>query len=212
MKIIIYINFILTLLLIGGFAWLFASQKPQSVTTSTTQEVSGDKVQYVDTCGIECQKKINESVSLALSTVSGETKEIIKTVTVTPVAAKAKSQFSYIGISGPISTTSSDWYDAPGTDFYLDFNSDYGKTASSTWDAFLKVAHGNGTASARLFDVTHSIAVNGSEVSVTDNPDLTQVTSGNLSFWSGKNLYRVQVKSLNTFEITFGSWRVKVNY
>jgi len=41
---------------------------------------------------------------------------------------------------------------------------------------------------------------------------LTQVISGGLSFWAGNNLYRVQLKSLNGFEVTFGSGRIKIIY
>lgn len=212
MKIIVYINFILTLCLIGGFAWFMVSQKPQNIVSKVGQQENEKSVSYVDTCGIECKKQIETSVSSSVATLSAKPIETIKTVSVTPIPSKTKPQFSYISISGPITTTSSSWYDAPGTDFYLDFNSDYGKNATATWDAFLKVAHSNGTASARLFDVTHGIAVNGSEVSISNNSDLTQITSGNLSFWAGKNLYRVQIKSLNTFEVTFGSGRVKINY
>ena len=99
-----------------------------------------------------------------------------------------------------------------GTEFYLDFNTDYGKSSYANWEAFLKVAHGNGTVYARLYDVTNNIAVNGSEVLITNKSDLNQVISGGLSFWAGNNLYRVQIKSLNSFEVTFGSGRIKIKY
>ena len=100
----------------------------------------------------------------------------------------------------------------PGTEFYLDFNTDYGKSAYANWDASLKIKDGNGTAFARLYDVTNKIAVNGSEVNVTNSGNLSQTISGGLSFWAGNNLYRVQLKSLNGFEITFGGGRVKIIY
>jgi len=33
-----------------------------------------------------------------------------------------------------------------------------------------------------------------------------------LSFWAGNNQYRIQLKSLNTFEATFGSGKIKIVY
>jgi hypothetical protein len=214
MKVIVYINFVLTLLLIGGFAWLVAYQSNGNVINTVIQkEDREEKVSYLDGCGEECKKEIKKVVSESTTTTIKPT-EVPKATAAAPISSNVstKKEVSYIPITGPITSTSSSWYDAPGTDFYLNLSGDYGKNATVTWDAFLKVAHGNGTAYARLFDVTHGIAVNGSEVAVTDKADLTQVTSGGLSFWSGNNLYRVQIKSLNTFEITFGSGRLKINY
>lgn len=206
MKTIVYINFILTLLLIGAFFWLFAYQKPRELVKQSLQP------QYIDQCGDACKKQIADNVASAMSTISAIPKEVVKTVTLTPAPSKAKAQTAYIPIVGPIITTSSDWYDAPGTEFYLDYNNDYGKTAYADWQAFLKVADGNGTAYARLYDVTNKIGVNGSEVSISNKGDLTQTLSGRLNFWAGNNQYRVQIKSLNKFEVTFGSGRIKIIY
>ncbi|HCR35637.1 hypothetical protein A2130_00945 [Candidatus Woesebacteria bacterium GWC2_33_12] len=186
MKIIVYINFVLTILLIGGFFWLLFYQKPKEIV-------------YVTPSSAPAETKVEE---------------VIKTVFITPVptvTVTKTNQTTYIPITGPITTTSSSWYDAPGTEFYLN-TADYGKTPYLTWSASLKVAHGNGTVYARLYDVTHGIAVNGSEVSISNKADLTQSYSGSLNFWANNNLYRVQVKSLNTFEVTFGGGRIKIIY
>ena len=51
MKIIVYINFILTLTLIGVVVWLIAYQKPRELITQTTP-------QYIDQCGESCKKQI----------------------------------------------------------------------------------------------------------------------------------------------------------
>lgn len=174
-------------------------------------KVDGGKevlVQKVDTCGEDCKREVNDIVSRAVSTISGATKTIIQKETVTDTSSK---KTAYIPLSGPITTTSTDWVDAVGTDVYIDLVNDYGKNTRVSWEAFLSVANGNGQALARLYDATHGIAVNGSEVSTT-NGDSTQVFSGNLSLWSGKNLYRVQLKSLNSFVVTFASGRIKINY
>lgn len=214
MKIVVYINFILTLILIGCFAWLIIYKSPTNTITSIVKEIGNDNVSYVDKCGDDCQKKISDAVTEALqkNIVTTEVQVTPTAVPVVKTVTSTKKEVSYIPITGPITSVSSSWYDAPGTDFYLNFEGDYGKSATATWDASLKVAHGNGTVYARIFDLTHGIAVNGSEISVTDKADLTQVTSGSLSFWSGNNHYIVQIRSLNTFEVTFGSGRVKINY
>lgn len=201
MKVIVYINFILTLILIGAFVWLFAYQKPKELISQTLP-------QYVDKCGDECKKQIEEIVTKNKT-------ETVKTVVNTPVpviTSKPKAQTAYIPIAGPLSSTSKDWYDLAGTEFYLNFNTDYGKSAYANWDASLRVKDGNGTVYARIYDVTNKIAVNGSEISISSKGDLTQVISGALNFWAGNNLYRVQLKSLNGFEVTFGSGRVKIIY
>ena len=203
MKTVVYINFILTIFLIGAFVWLLVFQNTKNVVT---QVISND------VCESDCKKQIEETVAKFISTISASTKESVTNIVVTPKPQTAKIQFGYIPITGPITTTSTEWYNAPGTEFYLDFNTDYGKSSYANWEAFLKVAHGNGTVYARLYDVTNNIAVNGSEVLITNKSDLNQVISGGLSFWAGNNLYRVQIKSLNSFEVTFGSGRIKIKY
>lgn len=165
-------------------------------------------IQKVDVCGEDCKKEIASVVSTAVATISGTTKTIIQKESA-PVSSGNKT--AYIPLAGPITTTSTGWVDAAGTDVYIDLANDYGAKTWVSWEAFLSVANGNGQAFARLFDVTHGITVNGSEVSTT-NGTSTQMTSGNLNLWAGRNLYRVQLKSLNSFVVTFNSGRIKINY
>lgn len=195
MKIIIYINFILTLVIVGFLVWketVFLTL-PISVSTVLPTIIP------------------STIIPTTLPTVLPTPKEIVKIITITPVPSTIRSQTTYIPITGPITTTSTDWYDVPGTEFYLNMG-DYGKNAYATWEASLKVAHGNGSVYARLYDVTNKIAVNGSEVSVINNSNLTQSYSRSLNFWANNNLYRVQLKSLNSFEVTFGGGRIKIVY
>lgn len=174
----------------------------------TTDEITGQTI--VDACGENCQDEIKKAVIAAVKNIPTQKptptqKPIIQT-------QSESKKTGYLPISGPITTTSTSWVDAAGTDFYLDLINDYSSGATASWEAFLKVANANGTAYARLYDVTHDIAVNGSEVSVTNKDISTQVVSGSLSFWAGRNQYRVQIKSLNSLEVTFGSGRVKIVY
>jgi hypothetical protein len=207
-----FLSLIGVVLLAGGFIFLFRSQQElasrigalSGQPAGTFQET---KTTTQDTCGEECQKTIQEEVASAISTISG-TPKTTTTVT-TPAAAK---NTSYISLSGPVSTTSTQWVDIPGVEVYIDLANDYGKGATAGWEANLKVAHGNGQAFARLFDVTHGTAVDGSEVSTTNNADYKIVSSSNIYLWAGRNLYRLQLKSLNSFEVTFLSGHIKVTY
>lgn len=167
------------------------------------------EIQKIDVCGVDCKEEITREVAKAVATISAMTK---KTVITQAPAATSQGKTAYIPLGGPITSTSTAWVDAPGTDVYLDLANDYGKTAKVTWEASLKVAHGNGQAFARLYDVTHGIAVSGSEFSTVNNATSQLVSSGDLNLWSGRNLYRVQIKSLNSFEVTFGNGRIKISY
>lgn len=223
-KILIYFNLCLTLLIGGMFVWFLInpayfldnknSQSPSQLNFSVSEDntkTGAISAEATDNCGEKCIEQINQAVVKALANSQGQ---LTTTKTPTPAAIPQtqRQQVSYIPISGPITTTSSSWIDAPGTDFYMDLEGDYDRNATVTWEGYLKVAHSNGTAYARLYDATHGIAVNGSEISLSNTSTLTRVSSGNLSIWSGKNLYKVQLKSLNTFEVTFGSGKVKVSY
>lgn len=185
--------------------------KVESYLAGVSKEITTDGktetlIQKVDVCGEDCKKEINDIVSKAISTVSGTTKTVIQKEITSPTKKTA-----YIPLSGPITTTSTAWVDAAGTDVYIDIVNDYGKNATISWEAFLSIANGNGQTFARLYDATHGIAVNGSEISTILGTS-TQVSSGALSFWAGRNLYRVQLKSLNSFVATFASGRIKINY
>ena len=105
-----------------------------------------------------------------------------------------------------------DWVDVTDSGVYIDLENDYGSGAKVSWETSLKVAHGNGKAYARLWDDTNKIAVDFSELSTEDNVDFTQVTSKYLPFWRGRNLYKVQIKSLNSFEVTCSGGKLKIVY
>lgn len=168
------------------------------------------EAEKIDTCGEECKNEIAKEVAKAVATTAAIPR---KTAIVTPAApAATEEKTAFIPLSGPITTTSMDWTDAPGTDVYIDLANDYTKDAYVVWQASLSVANANGQAFARLFDVTHGIGVSGSEVSTVNNATSQMASSGRLNLWSGNNLYRVQIKSLNSFAVTFGSGRIKISY
>ena len=196
-----------------GFIFLFKSQQELSSRISSIpgqpspQRNDESGTTTVDTCGDECLKKIQEEVASAVSTISATPK-----TTMVQTTTSTKKNTSYISLNGPVSTTSTQWVDIPGVEVYIDLVNDYGKGATAGWEASLKVAHGNGQAFARLFDVTHGIAVDGSELSTTNNSNYSIVSSSNIYLWAGRNLYRLQLKSLNSFEVTFLSGHIKITY
>lgn len=199
-----------------GFAFLFREiqiLKNKTANQTSVYNPPQDNIQVVEpetqNCDADCQRLIKEEVSKAVATISAKPSATAKPVV--PIAAITTKQTSYIPLSGPISTTSTDWVDAAGTESYIDLVNDYSKDAYITWEATLKVANANGNAFARLFDATHGIAVIGSEVSVS-TAGYSTVPSGKLNLWSGNNLYKVQIKSLTGQEATFGSGRIKVVY
>ena len=166
------------------------------------------EIQKVDVCGTECKAEISRQVAkLAAATPAAIKKEVAQ-----PAPAAAQNRTAYIPLAGPITSTSTSWVDTAGTDVYIDLAGDYGRAAKVSWEASLSVAHGNGQAYARLLDVTHGIGVSGSEISTTNNAAPQLVSSGYLNLWAGRNLYRVQIKSLNSFEVTFGNGRIKIVY
>lgn len=157
----------------------------------------GTRILFQD-CGSECKSEIKKAVSDAIATVA--------------LVRQKSQQTSYISLDGTVSTTSTSWVDAAGIEVAFDLTQDYSKDVPVSWEASLKVAHGNGQAYARLFDVTHGIAVAGSEISTTNNSSYLRVNSGNLGLWVGRNVYRVQLKSLNSFEITYTGGRIRISH
>jgi len=149
-------------------------------------------------------------VDQSLATLSATPTQTTPTTTIiTPSPTK---QTSFITIDTTASTTSTSWVDVPGSGVYIDLVNDYSADAYITWSVSLKVAHGNGQAFARLYDDTNDIAVAGSELSTINNIDYEQKTSANLPLWRGNNLYKLQLKSLNSFEITATSAKLKITY
>lgn len=160
-------------------------------------------------CGDECKRKIEEEVTKKVAEVTGN----IGTTQNKPTGSQpTKKQTSYISLDGTGSTTGTDWIDVPGVEVAFDLVQDFGKEAMASWEISLKVADGNGQAFARLFDVTNGIAVAQSEISTVDNSAFKRVNSGYLNLWSGRNVYRVQIRSLNTFRVDSTGAKIRISY
>jgi hypothetical protein len=160
-----------------------------------------------DSCGELFKQIINDSVAKAISTISAKTKVIEKTVGTEKAAGTA-----YIPMGTTFTTTSTDWYTINDTAIYIDLVNDYGKNATVSWEASMSVDHSNGQAFARLWDDTNKIAVNGSELTTINNSAFALVSSKDLPFWRGRNLYKLQIKSLNSFEVSLTGGKIKIQY
>lgn len=166
--------------------------------------VEPSTVQYIDKCGVDCQKYIDSKLVVTPVPVpSPATKIIYQT------APKTKSRSTtYVTISGSGSTAARDWVNVAGSDFY--FNpEDYPGLVSVYFEANMKLMTGSGRAYVRLYDSTHGIGVQGSGASTQAGTD-TVAESGQVSFWVGKNLIRVQIKSLTTESAVYNSGRLRI--
>jgi hypothetical protein len=164
----------------------------------------------VENCLEDCKKQIQIQIETAISKI-----------TITPVPTTVQKQTittnsttkqtTYVSL-GSGSTVNSDWETLEDSAVVLDLASDYNANATISWEASLKILNGNGSAYARLYDSTHNIAVDGSEFQVDESSTFVQRTSKNLPFWKGRNTYKVQIKSLNGYEVTVSGGRLKIQY
>jgi hypothetical protein len=206
-KIVLVINLVLVDAVVAYLFYWFIIQ-PQSNSTSTSLEEFKQNVSSNDTCGSECQKYINERVAAAVG---------VPTVGLTPTKTEAKvvssprskvKNVSYLPIPGSGSTLKNDWTTISGTDFYMS-KGDYQGLTGVYFEANIKLVNGNGLAYVRLYDVTHFIAVNASELS-TSSQTSTVLTTGAISLWEGYNHYVVQAKSLTADTSVYESGRLKI--
>ncbi|OGM26247.1 hypothetical protein A2962_04395 [Candidatus Woesebacteria bacterium RIFCSPLOWO2_01_FULL_39_61] len=190
-------------------SYLAGKDGQRSFAGSLNQENNNDSQEFPifeGGCNDDCRKEVARLVAEATATLSGT--KVVTTATSTTTSPKT----AYISMGTTHTTTSTDWVTIEDTAVYIDLENDYGKAAKVSWEASLKVANANGKAFARLWDDTNKIAVDFSELTTTNNADYKQVSSGYVPFWRGRNLYKVQIKSLNSFVITYSGGKVKVSY
>jgi hypothetical protein len=160
-------------------------------------------------CSDQCKSYIDSKIA-AISIVPNKeivnpTIEVIKTIQ--PTKAKIRS-VQYMPIPGSGNTLETKWTDISTTDFYLT-KSDYPGIKEIYFESNIRLFNGNGFGYIRLFDVTHGVAIQGSEIS-TSSQKSTFVSSGKLNLYDGYNLYRIQAKSLTTDTTYFDSGRLKI--
>ena len=162
-------------------------------------------------------KKVGEQKRETKTEVA--TKEVAITPTPEPIApssvflkaAPREKRITYLNLNGSFTTASTDWTDIKSTDAWINLEAEYGDTAYVDWEAAIKTTSSGSKVFIRLYDATHSIAVNGSELESSSTTS-TRVSSGRLYFWRGQNIYRVQIKSLNGLDAIFDGGRIKIVY
>lgn len=199
---------VIAILAFGNLVVLDIKLLKQSKESITTPLPSVSSATTSDSCGTICQQMIDEKISQAVSTISG--KETIKETKVVEKTAGKTSQpgVIYIPLGGGGSTTSRDWADVGNAAVYFDLK-DYPNFSEARFEGFIKVLNGNGKVYARLYDATHGIGVQGSDIEASGE-NFALVSSDKLNFWQGKNLYRIQIKSLNGYEAAVDSGRIKL--
>lgn len=166
----------------------------ETARTSGEEGCSGECRQYVD-------KKLAGEISITPTLTSAPQVP-------TPTARAKVKSVSYVPIPGAGSTLETNWTVMAGTDFYLS-KSDFPGLTEVYFEANVKLFNGNGTAYVRIYDVTHGIAVVGSELA-TSSQTSTFLSSGKISFWEGFNHYQVQAKSLTADTTVYESGRLKM--
>ncbi|MBI3290216.1 hypothetical protein HYZ78_02380 [Candidatus Microgenomates bacterium] len=202
------IRFLLIIGLLAGVIFVFANYRTESVADDVS-DAQKELVGLIEKCGPECEEKIREIVGQAVATLSASPafKESKPSSNFPVPSVVPKTKIEYIQLNNVGLTTRSDWANVEGTDFSYD-PATYGNVKETRWIPRIRTTQG-GEASSKLFDVTNGTAVPGSEVSTT-NSSFTEIESGVLTLQSGKNTYRVQLKSKIDFEASFEKGKLKI--
>ncbi len=162
-----------------------------------------------DNCGLICQGTIDQKLAQLAATLSAKqavgTKNVDKATT---AQTSSSPQTIYIPLGGGGTTINKDWTDVGNAAVYFDLK-DYTNFSEARFEGFIKVLNGSGKVYARLYDATHGIGVQGSDIEA-NGENFLLVSSDKLNFWQGKNLYRIQIKSLNGYEAAVDSGRIKL--
>lgn len=204
-KIVLIVNLVVLDGLVGYLLYKFEILNPKLETISNSQNTN-TKIEYVDKCGEECMAAIAARVE---ELKSGRV-EVIPTVrpTTKPMAKQKTRSEQVLTIPGEGSTSNMSWTDITATNFYFD-TKDYPGLTEVYFEAKMKLINGNGYGYVRLYDVTNGIAINGSENNTNSQTEVW-TKSQKVYFWAGKNLIRVQAKSLTADTVVYTQGRLRI--
>jgi hypothetical protein len=205
----------LVLVNVGIINWYLWTKKSQVQTTDTTTET---KIQPGNpgNCDTDCVNQIVEArLKLLPTPVMVIPENYVPTPTPTVLAVKTKTaptstsaeKTEYVGLPDGGSLVTSDWTSMSSSK-WID-TSLYGILVSASWQGWIEMPGGSGTAYARLYDATNGRAVDGSEVSITET-EKSSFFSGNISLWRGQNQYYIQVKSTGGGNVNVTNARIKL--
>lgn len=200
-------SFLVIDLVVLNLAVVYLGYKSQ-IPISNSQINSNSQTpitQINDKCGDDCQKYIEQAIQArqALQATPTPTAVPVKVTTKTPVRRE-----EMMTIPGSGSTSANDWADITGTYFYFDTR-DWPGLAEVYFEANMKLFNGNGVAYVRLFDETHGIGVTGSENDTTSQVNVW-AKSQKVTFWAGRNLIKVQGKSLTADTVVYNQGRLRI--
>lgn len=165
-------------------------------------------------CSNNCISYIDQKIASITPVVQKEVvqRELVVTQapaqqTIVTTEAKTKS-VNYMPIPGAGNTLETSWTVIEGSDFYLS-KVDYPGITEVYFEANMKLKNGNGKGYLRVYDVTNSRAVDGSEIE-TSSQTSEFVSSGMISLWEGYNHYIIQARSLTADTTYFESGRLKI--
>ena len=194
--------------------WLNGKKKTATQVIQTIQEDALTQEVLSDNCGASCQAYIDQRVEQEISALPAPAEKetvVEKTTTVQVEKTSKTQQTTFIPVNGgELTTREVEWVSLDNTKFTFD-PADYGSNPTITWDANIKVEHGDSKAFVRLYDETNGIGVQGSEQTTTSG-SYVNLSAGPLAMWRGRNTYKVQIKSLNGAQVYYSGGRLKVVY
>lgn len=207
--------------------WVFLNDRPsassssaisqidqQQLTQMVNQIVSDQKSDASSSqsgeCTLLCRRYLDTQLKSAVASISGTTKveKVVEKTTTIPSTNPATTGTFYVPIGGSGNTTNRTWTDTTA-EVIVNWDNYQGDKITVSWEGYVKLKDGNGLASARLFDVTHQVAVPGSELE-TSYWDFKYIASGPLTVWSGNITYRVQIKSLTGYQTSYEGGKIKI--
>ena len=214
-KILVVVDLILINLLIGFFIFKSQILNPDDQTGTKLQNPNTYTYLEVDNKLIRLKEEIMAEVLVAgqsgtpvPSLIPEPTASVKPTLPVWQAPKTKTRTVAYVTIPGSGRSNLFSWQDLTGTEFYFD-KADYPGLVEVYFEANISLLNGNGRADVRLFDATHGIGVQGGEVE-SNSQTAAIKTSGKLNFWSGKNLYRIQAKTLTADTTIYNYGRLRI--
>lgn len=188
---------ILGIILIADLIFLnFKILQASSPTGSNVQTDLGNKKDSAesasltkdeDTCGETCMAEIKKAVAKILPPTKSP-------ATAPPASSNKTSVKEYFIPFGTGSVASTNWFDVPGMQVYID-GSAYGVIRTVTFEVSINVPTGNQAVQVQLFNVSAGHPVWNSSVSFPGGTNSGLIISSPITLDPGSNLYKVQMQT-----------------
>jgi len=176
------------------------SEKPVTVEEKTLLVLPTEAI--IEKEEEACPKACLKEISQLMDEITEKAKE------------KSESQVVKLGVKefyipfGSGSTKSQDWVELPGVEAVID-SANFPDVKSIIFEAILRIPSANGRVYAKIYDVTSKHDVWFSEV-WGEGPTSYRAESVSINLSSGRNLYRVMMKSTMGYEAILDLARLKI--